>query len=91
MIIVNLLYVFIFLISNLKAQNEVVLTDLSLDVLQTGKIIANNNLYYKYTVPDDFPLDTFNLAIRVKESDAADLGQEDFSDPDVYVSKVNTF
>ena len=91
MIIVKFLYVFIFLISYLKAQNEVVLTDLSLDVVKTGKISANNNVYFKYTVPDDFPIDTFNLAIRVKESDAADLGEDDFSDPDVYVSKVFSY
>ncbi len=48
----------------------------------------NGMFYYKLLVPSNVVVNTTNLAIRVKENDAADTQGDNFSDPDIYISKV---
>jgi hypothetical protein len=62
--------------------------DLLLDTFKSSSITKAKDCYfYKYnTIDTDFTGQ--DLVFRVKEPDQADIGQEKFSDPDVYISSV---
>lgn len=60
-----------------------------IDKTYNGTLETDNSYYfYKIKIPDDIKANTTDLVFRVKELDIADDGQADFSDPDIYVSKV---
>ena len=92
-IIPILLAIFNFFLLQVNTQN--VDTDhiaITLDSTYTGSLNAENSyFFYKIKIPDDIKLNTTDLIIRVKELDAADVGVGDFSDPDIFASKVNDF
>lgn len=65
--------------------------ELKIDVQENGKLDVDEEMaYYMLRIPKKIEKNKKNLLIRIKESDSADIGEEDFSDPDIYVSKVNT-
>ena len=82
MILTYILFFFIFLEDSTQTHKP-----LTSDIVDNGKNLVLQTFYYTLTIPSDVPAN-MNLAIRVKESDLADEGKEDFSDPDIYVSKV---
>jgi hypothetical protein len=88
MILTNILFFLIFLIFNIRSQDSTQTHKaLTIDTVDNGKNEALQTFYYTLTIPSDVPAN-MNLAIRVKENDLADEGKDDFSDPDIYVSKV---
>lgn len=63
-----------------------------IDKTYNGKLESDNSyFFYKIKIPDDIQANTTDLVFRVKELDIADIGKADFSDPDIYVSKVTNF
>ena len=84
-----LIFIFAFL-SKVLAQNNQEHQVLTLEVQENGQIDKDMELtYYKLTIPANVAVNTTNLVIRVKENDQADSGDDDFSDPDIYASKVS--
>ena len=63
--------------------------ELKIDVQVNGKLGKDDEMsYYMFKVPKKIEKNTYNLVIRIKETDSTDQAQDDFSDPDIYVSKV---
>jgi hypothetical protein len=87
----TLIIFLILLLENVLSQNTLLQhKSLELNKAETGSILEKNGMsYYKLVVPSNVVANTTNLAIRVKENDAADTNGDDFSDPDVYISKVS--
>jgi uncharacterized protein involved in tellurium resistance len=84
-----LIFIFAFL-SKVLTQNNQEHKILTLEVQENGQIDTDMELtYYKLTIPANVAINTTNLVIRVKENDQADSGTDDFSDPDIYASKVS--
>ena len=66
--------------------------ELKIDVQVNGKLAMDDEMtYYKLKIPKNIKKDKYNLVFRIKEIDSADLGQDDFSDPDIYVSQVDNY
>ncbi len=80
--------ILIFLITQINNQEtDHVLVEI--DKTYKGTLENDNSyFFYKMKIPDNIKANTTDLVFRVKESDKADIGQADFSDPDIYVSKV---
>lgn len=77
---------FFLLMLNCQKEN----LSLLLNTPTTASIKTNGNTnYYTLEIPMGIAVNATNLVIRVKEDDDADIGKDDFSDPDLYVSKVN--
>jgi len=69
------------------AQNDP--KELKIDVQENGKLDKDDEMsYYMLKIPKNVEKNTKNLVIRIKENDDADIALDDFSDPDIYVSKV---
>ena len=65
---------------------------IELEKKYNGTLLTDNSLYfYKLEIPKEIQPNSYNLVFRVKEPELADLGKTDFSDPDIYVSKVKNF
>ena len=63
--------------------------ELKIDVQENGKLDKSDEMsYYMLKIPKQVEKNKYNLVLRIKEIDSADIGQDDFSDPDIYVSKV---
>jgi hypothetical protein len=91
MILTNILFCVLFCLGFSLSQDsqKQVHRELNLDVQDNNAMTsANGVFYYKLVLPANTTENNFNLAIRVKENDSADAGEDDFSDPDVYISKV---
>lgn len=57
-----------------------------------GTLEADNSFaYFKLIIPEGINSNSQNLVFKVKESESANIGVEDFSDPDIYVSTVLFF
>jgi uncharacterized iron-regulated protein len=82
----NLGFLLIFIISFIKSDEEIIPTELSKTFM--GKLEENTWRFYKLEIPSWVKINSTDLVFRVKESKNADSGIEDFSDPDIYVSKV---
>ncbi len=83
----TILIFLIFLIQNILSQLDH--KSLQLGIPDNGTILEDNGMfYYKLVIPSNIAFNSTNLAIRIKENDAADTQGDDFSDPDVYISKV---
>jgi hypothetical protein len=66
--------------------------ELKFDVQEVGKIEKDGDtLFYKLIIPPNVLMDSSNIILRIKETDLADEAKEDFSDPDIYVSKVTIY
>jgi len=64
------------------------LNELKLGDPLVGNIKIDNGYdFYKLTIPSGIESNTKNLVIRVKETEKPEKS-ENFSDPDIYVSKV---
>jgi hypothetical protein len=74
------------MISFIKSDVEIILTELSKTF--SGKLEKNTWRFYKLEIPSWVKINSTDLVFRVKESKNADTAIEDFSDPDIYVSKV---
>lgn len=62
---------------------------IELDVQYNSSLSSDDSYnFYKIKIPDNIKINTTDLVFRVKELDSADEGRTDFSDPDIYVSKV---
>ncbi len=92
-LILNLFAVFIIYIVKLncqeiKSDNTLVV----LDNIYNGTLDMDNSYhFYRIIIPNenDMIIENKDLVFRVKELDLADSGKEDFSDPDIYISRVN--
>jgi hypothetical protein len=57
--------------------------------IETGKIEEDGGLvYYSLAIPAGIEKGVNTLVFRVKEGELSDKAEDDFSDPDIYVSKV---
>jgi hypothetical protein len=66
--------------------------EMKIDVQVNGELDMEDEMsYYVLKIPKKIEKNKYNLVLRIKETDSADLGQDDFSDPDIYVSKVDNF
>jgi hypothetical protein len=84
--IFSLLFALLYLVYAEDASKE-----MKIDVQENGKIDVDGGMsYYTLKIPQKIQKNKYNLVLRLKETDLADAGQEDFSDPDIYVSKVNS-
>ena len=79
-------YLLIYIFSFIKSDTEIIPTELSKTF--TGKLKEDTWRYYKIEIPSWVKINTTDLVFRVKEPKNADSAIEDFSDPDIYVSKV---
>jgi hypothetical protein len=87
MIITRFFYLVFTLVYLVMAQNE--RKEMKIDVQENGKLEMDEEMsYYVLKIPKNVEKNTKNLVIRIKETDGADLALDDFSDPDIYVSKV---
>ena len=87
-IILAYLLSFFMLFEKASLQTETI-TELNLENPLIGYIKLDNGYnFYKLTIPSGIQSNTKNLVIRVKETPKSEQG-ENFSDPDIYVSKVN--
>jgi hypothetical protein len=86
--LVGCFIIYIYSLAFIKAdETDVISTDLS--KLYTGKLEFDNSWrFYELEIPPGTRLNSKDLVFRVKESRKADSAQEDFSDPDIYVSTV---
>lgn len=75
----------IFFLLQIRCQNE----EIFIDKAVASELPENYLEFYKLTIPQNVTINTTNLIIRVKENDDAEQGKDDFSDPDIYVSKVS--
>jgi hypothetical protein len=88
--ILKKLYFLLFLFENYLSQGPRISKNITLDIEETGQISQDNGLfYYQLLIHQINENDDINLVMRIKENDLADEGKDDFSDPDIYVSKVN--
>lgn len=75
--------------SQIKAQDERPITEITLDTLVHGEIdVEGGKKYYKLIIPSGIKVDENDLAVTIRENEEAENGSDDFSDPDIYVSKV---
>jgi hypothetical protein len=87
MLITRFFYLVLTLVYFVTAQNDP--KELKIDVQENGKLDKNDEmLYYVLKIPKNVEKNTKNLVIRIKENDDADIALDDFSDPDIYISKV---
>ncbi len=89
-----LAFIFIFIVHIHCDDNEPENLLIELDKIYNGTLLSDNSFrYYKLVIPDEIKVNSSDLIFRIKELDSADIGKTDFSDPDIYVSKVynNTF
>jgi hypothetical protein len=76
-----------FLIGKISSQSEPI-NELTQNKSELGYIKEDDgHNFYKFVIPSGIQIDTKNLIIRVKEPVKSEKG-ENFSDPDIYVSKV---
>ena len=91
MTIIFLMFIFILCLFPIIAQ-ETDHVKVELDKTYNGNLEADNAyFFYQIKIPDDIQANSTDLVFRVKELDIADVGKADFSDPDIYVSKVIIF
>jgi hypothetical protein len=92
MILTSILFCFLLLLGsslNQDAGSQQVHKEMKLDVQENGSLLTKDGLYfYKLVIPANITLNSYDMMIRVKENDLADEGSDDFSDADLYVSKV---
>lgn len=87
MLIRRFFYLVCTLVYFVTAQNDP--KELKIDVQENGKLDKDDEMsYYMLKIPKNVEKNTKNLVIRIKENDDADIALDDFSDPDIYVSKV---
>jgi len=90
MIFTNILAILFYFVIQINCQEKE--TDhilIEFDKTYNGTLDYDNSYYfYKFIVPNDIKVNTTDLVFRVKEYDSADVGKADFSDPDIYISKV---
>jgi hypothetical protein len=93
MILTSILFGFLLFLGSSLSQDpasQQVHKEMKLDVQENGSIMTKDGLYfYKLQIPANITANSFDMMIRVKENDLADEGIDDFSDADLYVSKVS--
>ena len=78
-------FIFAIMSYTIKCQNTI-----ELNKYYNGTMSEDNSFrYYKIEIPQGTVKDLSNLIFRVREPEAARVGKEDFSDPDIYISRVN--
>ena len=81
---------FIFAIISHTAKCQDTNTLVEINKTYTGSMSEDNSFkFYKIEIPQGQEKDVNNLVIRVQEPEAARVGKINFSDPDIYISKVN--
>ena len=95
MILTSILFCFLLFLGSSLSQDQgiqQVHKEMKLDVQENGSLLIKDGLYfYKLIIPSNITANSFDMMIRVKENDLADEGSDDFSDADLYVSKVTKF